>query len=32
MNTRMMFVRAVAGAAMAVMTLMPGDAFALLGG
>ena len=31
MNTRMMFERIVAGAAMAVMTLMPGDAFAFLG-
>ena len=31
MNARKMFARAVAGAAMAVMTLMPGDAFAFLG-
>ena len=31
MNTRMMFARAVAGATMAVMALMPGDAFAFLG-
>ena len=31
MNTRRMFARAVAVAAMAVMTLMPGDAFAFLG-
>ena len=31
MNTRKMFARIVAGAAMAVMTLMPGDAFAFLG-
>ena len=31
MNARKMFARIVAGAAMAVMTLMPGDAFAFLG-
>ena len=31
MNTRMTFARAVAGAAMAVAILMPGDAFAILG-
>ena len=31
MNTRMMFERAVAGAAIAVMALMPGEAFAFLG-
>ena len=31
MNTRMMFARAVAVAAMAAMVLMPGDAFAFFG-
>ena len=31
MNTRKTFVRAVAGAAIAVMALMPGEAFAFLG-
>ena len=31
MNTRNTFARVIAGTAMAVMTLMPGDAFAFLG-
>ena len=31
MNTRMMFARGIAGAAMAVMALMPGEALAFLG-